>query len=191
METDANPVISNDLRRRRQILSSFLAAGVVTAAPQFANAANYNRGAGNVRKINMSNQRTGEVLDMIYWVDGNYIRGALAETSHFFRDWRQGKVIEIDPHTIDITAALQKMLRTNESFLLLSGYRTRATNSRLRGAARNSYHTKGMAADLRLSSRSVREMSRAALALGSGGVGTYWRSNFVHVDSGPIRSWTG
>jgi uncharacterized protein YcbK (DUF882 family) len=58
-----------------------------------------------------------------------------------------------------------------------------------RGVARDSYHMKGMAADLHLKSRSVRQMSAAALRLGVGGVGRYSRSNFVHLDSGPPRDW--
>ena len=49
----------------------------------------------------------------------------------------------------------------------------------------------GQAADLRLKSRSVGQMARAAEACSSGGVGRYSRSNFVHMDCGPVRSWGG
>ncbi|MFN3616162.1 MAG: YcbK family protein, partial [Rubrimonas sp.] len=57
------------------------------------------------------------------------------------------------------------------------------------GVARDSYHMRGMAADLHLKSRSVRQMASAAETLGSGGVGRYSRSNFVHLDNGPLRTW--
>jgi uncharacterized protein YcbK (DUF882 family) len=50
---------------------------------------------------------------------------------------------------------------------------------------------KGQAADLRLASRSVKQMARAAEACGAGGVGHYYRSNFVHMDCGSVRSWGG
>jgi uncharacterized protein YcbK (DUF882 family) len=50
---------------------------------------------------------------------------------------------------------------------------------------------KGQAADLRLNSRSVSQMARAAAACKAGGVGTYSRSNFVHMDCGDVRSWGG
>jgi uncharacterized protein YcbK (DUF882 family) len=79
--------------------------------------------------------------------------------------------------------------------MLLSGYRSPATNamlrSRSRGVARNSLHMKGQAADLRLKSRSVSQMARAAAACNAGGVGKYSRSNFVHMDCGPVRVWGG
>jgi uncharacterized protein YcbK (DUF882 family) len=77
--------------------------------------------------------------------------------------------------------------------LLVSGYRSPETNAMLRsrsgGVARNSLHMKGQAADLRLGSRSVAQVAKAAAACNAGGVGRYSRSNFVHMDCGAVRSW--
>ena len=79
--------------------------------------------------------------------------------------------------------------------MLLSGYRTKATNALLRettpGVARKSMHIDGKAADLRLKSRSVAQMYKAAASCQAGGVGKYSSSNFVHMDCGPVRSWGG
>jgi uncharacterized protein YcbK (DUF882 family) len=61
----------------------------------------------------------------------------------------------------------------------------------LRGAASNSFHMRAMAADVRLKSRSINSISKAAFACNGGGVGIYGRSNFVHMDCGPVRSWKG
>ena len=86
---------------------------------------------------------------------------------------------------------LLKQLQGVKGKFLLSGYRSPATNAMLRskssGVARNSLHLKGQAADLRLKSRSVGQVAKAAEACASGGVGRYSRSNFVHMDCGPVR----
>jgi uncharacterized protein YcbK (DUF882 family) len=55
--------------------------------------------------------------------------------------------------------------------------------------AKYSYHIKGMAVDLRSERRDLSQIRDAALSLRCGGVGYYPRSDFVHVDCGPIRRW--
>lgn len=187
---------SNGVRTsRRRLLGAFAGVAVISAAPVYANAAGFLRSAGDVRRISMHNKRTGETIDTIYWIEGEYINPALAEVNYFMRDWRQDEVIDYDRRNIDILAASHRLLETTEPFTLLSGYRSAKTNAMLRssnrGVASNSYHIKGMAADVRLASRSVSQMTAAGKACKSGGVGRYNGSNFVHMDSGPIRSWKG
>ncbi|MDO5622179.1 MAG: DUF882 domain-containing protein [Paracoccus sp. (in: a-proteobacteria)] len=177
---------------RRGVLGIF-AATAVAAAPYSANAFGIRRGAGDVRRIAMYNPRTGESIDTVYWVDGKYIRESLNEINYFMRDWRTGQVRGINPNTIDIAAASHRLLQTNEPYMMLSGYRSAQTNQMLsrntRGVARNSLHIQGMAADMRLKSRSVNQMFRAAVSCAGGGVGKYSRSNFVHMDCGAVRTW--
>lgn len=177
---------------RRALLGAF-AATTLAAAPTFSKAAGFLRGSGDIRRIKMYSARTGEKLDMIYWVEGEYIRDAVKEVHHFMRDWRTGDVKAIDLRTIDIMAAAHNLLDVNEPYMLLSGYRSPKTNAMLRrrssGVAKNSLHLKGQAADLRLSSRSVSQVSRAAASCRAGGVGRYTGSNFVHMDCGPVRTW--
>ena len=49
---------------------------------------------------------------------------------------------------------------------------------------------KAWAADVRLQGRDLRQLAMGAISLKRGGVGMYSRrSNFIHVDSGPIRKW--
>ena len=179
---------------RRGILRAFAATALV-AAPTYSNAFGLMRGSGDFRRIKMYSGRTGETLDTIYWIDGDYIRDAVREVNHFMRDWRRDETTDIDLRTIDIMAAAHNLMDASEPYMLLSGYRSPETNAMLRarsrGVAKNSLHVKGQAADLRLGSRSVRDMARAAAACRAGGVGSYSRSNFVHMDCGPIRTWGG
>ena len=177
---------------RRALLGAF-AATTVTAAPTFANAAGFLRGGGDIRRLRMTSPRTGESIDTIYWIEGSYIREAVREITLFMRDWRTDEVRDIDPRTIDILAATHGLLEVTEPYMLLSGYRSPSTNRMLRrrssGVAKNSRHLYGQANDVRLASRSVGQMYRAAMTCKGGGVGRYSSSDFVHMDCGPVRSW--
>ena len=179
---------------RRGLLGAFAATAMI-ATPTFSNAFGFLRGAGDIRRIRMYSGRTGESIDTIYWVEGDYIKEAMKEINHFMRDWRTGTVTNIDPRTVDIMAASHRLMDVSEPYMMLSGYRSPKTNAMLRsksgGVARHSLHMVGQAADLRLKSRSVGQMSKAAAACASGGVGKYSRSNFVHMDCGPVRTWGG
>ncbi|MEP2921275.1 MAG: DUF882 domain-containing protein [Sulfitobacter sp.] len=177
---------------RRGLLGAF-AATALTAAPTYGNAAGFLRGGGDIRRIKMYSGRTGERIDMIYWIEGDYIRDALKEVNYFMRDWRTNDTVKMDLRTIDIMAAAHNLMDVDEPYMLLSGYRSPKTNamlrSRSRGVAKNSLHMKGQAADLRLSSRSVSQMAKAAAVCRGGGVGRYSGSNFVHMDCGTVRTW--
>ena len=74
---------------------------------------------------------------------------------------------------------------------ILSGYRTPRTNARLAGAAADSLHMYGRAADFRLAGVSAAAAASIARALEIGGVGLYPAEGFVHIDSGRVRRWNG
>jgi uncharacterized protein YcbK (DUF882 family) len=57
------------------------------------------------------------------------------------------------------------------------------------GVAKNSYHLKAMAIDIRLKDVSLDHLHQVAVAMKQGGVGIYHQSDFVHVDVGPVRYW--
>lgn len=177
---------------RRGILGAF-AATVVSAAPTYSNAAGFLRGGGDIRRIKMYSGRTGERIDMIYWIEGNYIKDAVKEVNYFMRDWRTNDVYKMDLRNIDIMAAAHNLLDANEPYMLLSGYRSPKTNAMLRArsdaVAKKSLHMRGQAADLRLSGSSVQQVAKAAAVCRGGGVGRYSGSNFVHMDCGTVRTW--
>ena len=177
---------------RRALLGAF-AATAVAAAPTYSNAAGFMRGGGDIRRIALYSGRTGESIDTIYWIEGQYIKEAIKEINYFMRDWRVDEVVGIDTRTVDIIAATHSLLDVDEPYMLLSGHRSQSTNNMLRrrsrGVAKHSLHIPGKAADLRLKNRSVNQMYRAAMACKAGGVGKYSGSNFVHMDCGAVRTW--
>lgn len=183
----------NSAVTRRALLGGLSGIAAAVAVPAIASAPALLTGVGNFRRLSLVNDRTGEWLNTIYWAEDEYIPEAMAAFDHILRDWREDKVRPIDPRTIDILAAAQNLLECREPFKVVSGYRTPRTNAllqrRSRWVASNSYHVMGMAVDIAMKTRSVRQISGAGLALGAGGVGKYSRAKFVHLDSGPVRDW--
>jgi uncharacterized protein YcbK (DUF882 family) len=178
---------------RRALLGGLTTITAMAAMPAFASTPALLKGAGDFRSVSLVSKKTGDWLNTVYWVEGEYIPEAMDAVSYLMRDWREDKALAIDPHTIDIMSATHKLLDSSEPFEVVSGYRTARTNAMLRrrsrAVARKSYHIKGMAVDITMKSRSVRQVCGAGLSLNAGGVGKYTRSRFVHLDSGPVRDW--
>jgi uncharacterized protein YcbK (DUF882 family) len=149
---------------------------------------------GAVRSLAIDNTWTGEKVRLTYYENGRYIEDAMHALDRMMRDHLSNSVVEMDPRLYDLLADLHTLMDSNQPFQLISGYRSPETNTMLanksRAVARNSYHLRGWAADVRLQGRDLRQLARAAISLKRGGVGMYSRrSNFIHVDSGPIRKW--
>jgi len=83
---------------RRSILRAF-AACTITAAPVYGNAAGFLKGAGDVRKLWLYSRRSGEEVETVYWVDGEYIDEGILEISRLMRDWRLNEIKIIDRRT--------------------------------------------------------------------------------------------
>lgn len=165
--------------------AGLLIAPSVLATPAIA------KGAGDIRRLHLINPRTSDEVNTVYWVEGEYIPEAKAEIDFLLRDWRENLIIDYDIKTVDILAGTYRLLDANEPISIVSGYRSPVTNAMLRrknrGVAKDSYHTKGMAIDLQMKTRSPSQIRRAAKRIGAGGVGGY--RTFTHVDGGPVRSW--
>lgn len=178
---------SNSVLSRRGLLgvaAATAAVGFVTPATAVSFAP---------RAVSLYNTHTGESLRTVYWADGHYIREAVRDINWILRDHFTDQVIPMDAGVLDLIGMLRERLETPEPFLVICGYRSAATNNRLyregHGVALHSYHIKGMAIDLRAERRSLTQVRNAALSLRGGGVGYYPRSDFVHVDVGPVRRW--
>ena len=145
------------------------------------------------RSLDLYNALTGETIEVAYWVKGEYVPEALKALNHFLRDPHNGKVTEIDPGLFDFIYDIASKLDVKDTINVISGYRSPATNDRLRrrnsAAAKGSFHVKGKAVDVRIPGHSTKSVRQVALDLKQGGVGYYPRSGYVHIDTGPVRSW--
>ncbi len=145
------------------------------------------------RGLALYNTHTGESLRTVYWAEGKYQKDALQEINVILRDHRTGDIHPIDRSLLDLLTVLQSRVGNRNTYQVISGYRSPATNASLRskstGVAKHSYHMQGMAIDIRLPGCELADLHKAALSLHAGGVGCYTASNFIHVDVGPVRRW--
>lgn len=177
---------------RRKFLQ-MTGAGLVVAAcaPSVANASPVAKS----RSLAMNNLHTGEMLEACYFDGLSYVKPELVKLNHICRDFRRNEIHPMDKRLFDHISKIQSLLGSDAEVMIISGYRSPATNKMLRsrsnGVARKSYHMSGQAIDFRLDGVSLKRIRDAAMDLKMGGVGYYPRSEFVHIDTGPVRSWRG
>lgn len=196
---------NNGVSRRRVIKT--LGVGLITAPalvlPTPAEALLFSRKKKSVnpsvnkrreRTLSIINKNTGESHQETYWKNGHYIPSALARFDYLLRDHRQNSVRPIDTELLDLAHDMH-MIFDQKEIHVVSCYRTKKTNDMLRRrsgkkVAKNSYHVKGMAMDLRIPGIPTKQIRNAAKTMSVGGVGWYPRQGFVHIDTGPIRYWS-
>jgi uncharacterized protein YcbK (DUF882 family) len=188
-----------DLSRRR-LFSSTLATAAAFLLPSPLKAsleklARESAGEGDVRALAFHNTHTNEKLDAPYWISGRYQESGLTAIDWILRDHRTNEVARIDPKLLDLLHVLREQAAgagSSAVYEIVSGYRSPHSNEMLRtrsgAVARHSLHLKGMAADVRLTGVPLRRLRDAALDMKMGGVG-YYTDEFLHVDTGRVRSW--
>ncbi|HEY2662436.1 MAG TPA: DUF882 domain-containing protein [Caulobacteraceae bacterium] len=179
-------------------LGAAASAGVAAAPAMGCAQILIGRGASSqaaMRSVGLDNLHTGESMEAVYWEQGQYIPDVLAAVDTHLRDYRNGAVHTIDPRLLDLLDAVSDRTGSRSRFQVISGYRSPQTNALLheRSAevAKKSFHIQGMAIDVRLPGVELHHLHAAAVSLGRGGVGFYPESNFVHIDVGPVRTWSG
>jgi len=145
------------------------------------------------RSLALHNLHTGESINTAYWADGRYIPDAMRHISWLLRDFRTDQVHPIDPQLLDVVARLCGRLGARTPVHVISGYRSAQTNAMLAattdGVAQNSLHMEGKAIDIRVPGHRLNHVRAAAVSLRAGGVGYYPHSDFVHIDTGRVRTW--
>ena len=153
-------------------------------------------GLADSRALAFNHTHTHERISLVYAVDGAYVPDALTNLNRFLRDHYSGTVGNMDPKLFDLLHQVRLALggKSLSAFEVISGYRCPETNGHLRnsrggGVAKRSLHMEGKAIDVRIPGVPLTELRDAALSLQAGGVGYYPHEQFVHIDTGRVRTW--
>ncbi len=175
---------------RRSFLKNSIALATALSLPALARSAVATQ---DERSLCFYNTHTGETLRSVFWAEGQFLPDALNDINKVLRDHRTNAVARIDPQLLVLLDEVTSQFGSNNVVHIISGYRSPETNRKLAllgdGVAKHSMHMEGKAIDLRLPGRDLSSLREAALKLGGGGVGYYPDSQFVHMDTGRVRSW--
>jgi uncharacterized protein YcbK (DUF882 family) len=146
-------------------------------------------GTRPVKLVNLYNFWTKEWLA----IDATS-RPAPATVDRFLRDHFTNQRAAMQPKLVDIVLAAAASFHT-DVVDVVSGFRHPKYNLILRKkghqVARDSQHTHGNAIDFYLPNVTAQALEAWARAQKIGGVGLYPESGFVHMDTGPVRYWSG
>ena len=180
------------MHRRNLLLGAVTPATFVALAPaRAASSARSRPGhdtAPTVRRLLLRHAATGARFSGPYHDGRGIDAGALAEISEVLADSRTGTVHAFDPEVLDILWETGQRARLRGEFVVVSGFRTPASNAAVCGAG-NSQHLRAGALDVCVAATQIAGFGKAALDLQRGGVGVYGDRGFVHLDSGPVRRW--
>jgi uncharacterized protein YcbK (DUF882 family) len=190
-------------RAATALLAIAFAAAIIPAhaaaplAPGEMGTADMAPATGQAYRLKLYHLHTGESLDIVYRIGNTYLPAAMDKLNYFLRDHRTEDESHYDPKEFDVLHnLLTRLNRPNAVIDIICGYRTPWSNEFLRtrgsntGVAKNSQHTLAKAIDIRIPGVPTRRLRDTALTLQAGGVGYYPISKFVHVDVGPVRTWT-
>ena len=148
------------------------------------------------RFVELFNTHTNETFGAVFKKGSEFDSAVLTRFNHLLRDHRNDQVHEIDPRLFDQLHDLALTAKCEPRFEIISGYRSPESNGKMSsrpgsGVAKHSLHMQGRALDIRLKHCNCSDLRNLALASKQGGVGYYQRSDFVHIDTGAFRTWTG
>jgi hypothetical protein len=117
-----------------------------------------------------------------------------ATIDRFLRDHFTNQPAAMEPRLLAMLIAAATSFHS-DVVDVVSGFRHPKYNLILRKkghqVARDSQHTHGNAIDFYVPSVTAQALQTWAKAQKLGGVGLYPESGFVHMDTGPVRSWSG
>lgn len=146
------------------------------------------------REIWLARNSTGDQEKITYWRDGQLDTNGYIRACHFLRDTHVDQAIQMDVGLLNLLRAIQGWLvyyNINSPIIVNSAYRSAMTNRKIEGAAKDSFHVKGMAVDIQIPGIPTKYLFQLAAHFGGGGLGFYPGKKFVHADTGRVRYWNG
>ena len=146
-------------------------------------------------QIKLINSNTKQKISFKFQKEHKLTTSEIWALNDLLKDWRTGEIKKIDFIVLrDFLKVCAVCSQKNEVLTVNvhSGYRSKETNENLRRnsykVAKNSLHILGKAIDFSIDGISSKRLAKIVRTHSHGGVGSY--KNFVHLDSGPKRSWT-
>lgn len=143
-------------------------------------------------KLSLYSYRSNEAVEVVIHSSGKYDTAELAKVNNLMRCRGNNSVFPIDRRLVDLIDNIQDHFGV-ETIEIISGYRSPAFNRKLKqeghNVARESLHTKGMAADIHIDEVSEEAVWKYVKSLGAVGAGLYPCYDFVHVDVGRKATW--
>jgi uncharacterized protein YcbK (DUF882 family) len=134
------------------------------------------RPTGQKGKFVLESVNTGERVEVVLdLASGEVEASSYRSLRHLMRCLRTGAETPLDPRLVELLYRIAQ--RTHQKIELVSGFR-----APMFSLAQLSYHTRGMAADIRIPGMTPLMVRDLARAMGIKGIGYYPVSQFVHVD---------
>ena len=178
------------MNQRRSFLKTSVVLASALSVPTLALAA---VSTPNERVLRLYNTHTGESIKSVFWAQGQFIPDAMQDINKLLRDHRNNSIANMDPQLLLLLDQVSSKFGGTEVLHVISGYRSPESNAKLAaasgGVAKHSMHLEGKAIDIRMPGRDLASLRNAATSLRAGGVGYYPDSQFVHMDTGRLRTW--
>ncbi|MDD5210853.1 MAG: DUF882 domain-containing protein [Sulfuricurvum sp.] len=136
--------------------------------------------------------RNGSTYKIPFMREGKMEPNGYYDLCKIFADTHDQVAVQMDSNLFSVLAKAPRWLSSDQidkPIILTSGYRTEHTNNMTEGAAVNSMHLYGKAADIHMEGIPIDYLARLLRLSGGAGIGIY--SGFVHVDTWKERSWNG
>ena len=145
--------------------------------------------------LNLINANTKDEVTFHFGKNHRLRSQEVFKLNHFLKDWRTNEIKKFDAIVLNDFLKICSLCSGKSDALKVSvhsGFRSKETNEYLRRkshkVARNSMHILGKAIDFSVPGMSAQHLTKIVKANTKGGVGSY--PTFVHLDSGPQRSWS-